>query len=79
MAKAVAGVVGPGEDAKPADLTNARELGRLFAMDGWVVLSGGRDAGVMREVNRGAKSVGGLTVGVLPSASSRAIRPMWIS
>jgi uncharacterized protein (TIGR00725 family) len=72
MAKAVAGVMGPGEDAKPADLTNARELGRLLANDGWVVLSGGRDAGVMREVNRGAKSVGGLTVGVLPSASSRA-------
>lgn len=26
----------------------------------------------MREVNRGAKSVGGLTIGILPSASSRA-------
>jgi uncharacterized protein (TIGR00725 family) len=64
--------MGPGEEAKPADLTNALELGLLLAMDGWVVLSGGRDAGVMREVNRGAKSVDGLTVGVLPRASSRA-------
>ncbi len=70
MPKAVAGVMGPGEDASPEVLSNALELGKLLAAAGWVVLSGGRDAGVMREVNRGAKLVGGLTVGILPSASS---------
>jgi uncharacterized protein (TIGR00725 family) len=63
--------MGPGEEAGPADLTAAFQLGRLLAQEGWVLLSGGRDAGVMREVNRGAKTVAGsLTVGVLPSASA---------
>jgi uncharacterized protein (TIGR00725 family) len=64
--------MGPGEEAAAQDLVNAHDLGRLLAEDGWTVLCGGRDAGVMREVSRGAKSVpGSLTVGILPSASSR--------
>jgi uncharacterized protein (TIGR00725 family) len=72
MPRPIAGVMGAGEEATPQDLANAYQLGRLLAEDGWTVLSGGRDAGVMREVNRGAKSVpGSLTVGVLPSAASR--------
>ncbi len=62
--------MGAGEEATAADLANAFELGKLLAADGWVVLSGGRDAGVMREVNGGAKSAGGLTIGILPDASS---------
>jgi uncharacterized protein (TIGR00725 family) len=63
--------MGAGEDATPQDLDNAYRLGRLLALAGWTILSGGRDAGVMREVNRGAKSVpGSLTVGVLPTASA---------
>src|SRR5262249_5995381 len=68
---AIAGVMGPGEGATAADLANAFELGRLLAAEGWVVLSGGRDAGVMREVSRGARSAGGLTVDILPGASAR--------
>src|SRR5262245_10946638 len=71
MPRPIAGVMGPGEFATDADLAYAFTLGQLLAKDGWVVLSGGRDAGVMREVNRGAKSVGGLTVGILPNASAR--------
>jgi uncharacterized protein (TIGR00725 family) len=64
--------MGAGDEATAQDLANAYQLGRLLSEDGWIVLSGGRDAGVMREVNRGAKSVpGSLTVGILPSASSR--------
>jgi uncharacterized protein (TIGR00725 family) len=64
--------MGPGEEATAQDLVNAYDLGRLLAEDGWTVLCGGRDAGVMREVSRGAKTVpGGLTVGILPSVSSR--------
>src|SRR5262249_47622262 len=70
MRRPIAGVMGPGEEATDADCANAFTLGQLLAEDGWVVLSGGRDAGVMREVNRGAKSVGGLTVGILPAASA---------
>jgi uncharacterized protein (TIGR00725 family) len=71
----VAGVMGPGEDASAKDRSDARKLGELLATDGWVVLSGGRNSGVMREVNRGAKAVpGSLTIGILPSASA-AIAP----
>jgi uncharacterized protein (TIGR00725 family) len=63
--------MGPGEGACLLDLEAAFRLGQSLAEAGWVVLSGGRDAGVMREVNRGAKTVpGSLTVGILPSASS---------
>src|SRR5262245_26442491 len=71
MPRPIVGVMGAGEDATAQDLGNAYRLGRLLAEAGWTILSGGRDAGVMREVNRGAKSVpGSLTVGVLPGASS---------
>jgi uncharacterized protein (TIGR00725 family) len=63
--------MGPGEEATPGDEADAFRLGALLAADGWVVLSGGRDAGVMRAVSQGAKTVAGsLTVGVLPSAGA---------
>lgn len=66
----VVGVMGPAEGADGASLAAARELGALLAREGWVVLTGGRDAGVMGAVNEGAKTVGGsLTVGILPTAS----------
>jgi uncharacterized protein (TIGR00725 family) len=68
----VVGVMGSGEEADEETLAHARELGRLIAAEGWVVLSGGRDAGVMRAVNAGAKQVpGSLTVGILPNARAR--------
>jgi uncharacterized protein (TIGR00725 family) len=71
MARSIIGVMGAGEGAAAADLANAVRLGELLARDGWVILTGGRDAGVMREVNRGAHRVPScLTVGVLPSTSS---------
>ena len=68
MSKFVVGVMGPGGGARDEDVSNARELGRLIAEEGWVVLSGGRNAGVMDAVSRGAKDAGGLTVGVLPTS-----------
>lgn len=65
--------MGAGEGADEQALAHARELGKRIARAGWVVLSGGRDAGVMRAVNAGAKEVAGsLTVGILPDARSRA-------
>jgi uncharacterized protein (TIGR00725 family) len=67
--RAVIGIVGAGE-ATAASLEAARELGRLSAANGWVVLTGGRAAGVMAAACAGAKEVpGSLTLGVLPSAS----------
>jgi hypothetical protein len=70
MRKPVIGVVGTSNDSSPA-VDVALKLGKLIALEGWIVLSGGRDAGVMRAVSRGAKEVpGSLTIGILPSQSS---------
>lgn len=53
---------------------NARALGTLVAARGWVVLTGGRDHGVMRAAAMGAKAptltVPGLTVGLLPDTGA---------
>lgn len=65
MSRLIVGVMGPG--GRPGDKVtgDAYELGRLIAEKGWVLLSGGRKEGVMDAVSRGAKTAGGLTVGVL--------------
>jgi hypothetical protein len=69
----VVGVIGAGENADEQAVANAYQLGTLLARAGWAVLSGGRDAGVMRAVNAGAKQVpGSLTVGILPDAATPA-------
>lgn len=73
MRKTVIGVMGPGDGADPEAIELAHELGRLIAEQGWVLLSGGRDRGVMKAVNQGAKQVpGSLTIGILPSAGEDA-------
>jgi uncharacterized protein (TIGR00725 family) len=57
--------MGPGDDTTVDAI--AFELGRLIAREGWILLTGGRNAGVMDAASRGAKSVpGSITVGVLP-------------
>lgn len=61
------GVMGPGEQATEADCQQAFELGRQIALAGWIVLTGGRNSGVMDAASRGAKSANGWTVGILPS------------
>ncbi len=73
MRKIVIGVMGAGATATSMDLANAYELGKLIAQHNWVLLTGGRKAGVMDAANRGAKSVGGLTVGILPSKDTEGI------
>jgi uncharacterized protein (TIGR00725 family) len=68
LRKPVIGVVGTGSvDTGPA-VTHAWELGKLIAREGWAVVSGGRNAGVMKAVTAGAKQQGGLTIGILPKA-----------
>jgi uncharacterized protein (TIGR00725 family) len=63
----VIGVMGASEPEQRT-LEAAHRLGRLLAEAGWVVLTGGRPAGVMEAACAGAKSVAGsLTVGILPT------------
>ena len=57
-------VVGPGE-ARPEEVAAAREVGRLLAEAGAVVLTGGL-GGVMAAATEGASAAGGLTVALLP-------------
>jgi uncharacterized protein (TIGR00725 family) len=54
-----------GSVADEKTAASARELGRLIAENGWVLVSGGRPTGVMQASVTGAREAGGLTVGVL--------------
>jgi len=66
MRRRIVGVMGPG-DGGPALEREAFALGALIARERWVLLTGGRAAGVMDAASRGAKSVAdSVTVGILP-------------
>lgn len=62
------GIMGPGEEATEAEVRLAFDLGAAIARQGWVLVTGGRRAGVMDAANQGAKSERGLVVGILPGA-----------
>ena len=66
MRKPIIGIMGPGGGATKKDNKNAYELGKAIASEGWILLTGGRNAGAMDEANRGAKSADGLTIGIIP-------------
>ena len=61
----IVGVMG-GAMVNAETLEKARELGGRIAREGWVLLNGGRNAGVMAASARGAREAGGLVVGILP-------------
>lgn len=73
MPKIIIGVMGPGNLATPQDLSNAEQLGQLIAQNGWILLTGGRQAGVMEAASKGAKIAGGLTIGILPNNNTDGI------
>ncbi len=59
------GVIGSGEHVPLDVLAAAEATGRQIAAAGHVLVCGGR-GGVMEAACRGAKSAGGLTIGILP-------------
>lgn len=63
----VVGVMGGGQADVSVEQT-ARQLGAAIARRGWVLVNGGRAAGVMAASAAGARREDGLVVGVLPSA-----------
>src|SRR5918912_3497136 len=63
-------VVGPG-DASDEQVQTAEEVGARVAEAGAVLVTGGL-GGVMEAACRGARSVRGLTVGLLPGSDRRA-------
>jgi len=72
MRKTIIGVMGPGQ-ATATDLQNAYHLGELIAQKGWVLLTGGRNVGVMDAASKGAKSANGLTIGILPGDNTDGV------
>jgi uncharacterized protein (TIGR00725 family) len=72
--RTVVGVMG-GALASPRVEEDAWELGRLIAEAGWVLLNGGRHAGVMAASARGAAEAGGLVIGVLPGDDWEGVAP----
>jgi hypothetical protein len=69
----VIAVIGDGRCSKD-EAEVAEAVGRLLAERGAAVICGGL-TGVMEAVCRGAKSVGGLTIGVLPGEDRAAANP----
>ena len=74
MSKVVIGVMGVGS-ATSKELHLAYDLGKSIAENNWVLLTGGRKAGVMDAASRGAKSADGLVVGVLPGGDTAFVSP----
>ena len=66
MRKPAIAVIG-GSSPTQAELKQGEEVGRLLAEAGAVLICGGL-GGVMEAACRGAKSAGGLTVGIIPGA-----------
>ena len=65
--KKIVGVMGAGHGALPSDVALAEELGEVLAREGFVLLTGGRAAGIMAAANRGAKRVvSSITLGISP-------------
>jgi uncharacterized protein (TIGR00725 family) len=75
LARKLLAIVGPGEGAPPDAVADAERIGELAARAGWVVLCGGRNAGVMAAAARGAALAGGIAIGLLPSPDHRETAP----
>jgi uncharacterized protein (TIGR00725 family) len=72
MTHAQVSVIGSGAE----HVANAEEIGRLLAERGCTIVCGGKGE-VMAAAARGARSVGGTTIGILPG-ESRAEANEWI-
>jgi uncharacterized protein (TIGR00725 family) len=64
--------------ADPEHEKNAREVGRLLASAGAVVLCGGLAEGVMEAVGQGVSEAGGTVIGILPGRD-RAAASRWLT
>jgi uncharacterized protein (TIGR00725 family) len=61
----IVGVMGGGS-ATAQDTEAAYRLGWSIAEQGWILLNGGRNAGIMEASAKGASDNGGITIGILP-------------
>ncbi len=61
------GVMGPGANATPSEISNAKKVGRIIASKDHYILTGGSNVGVMNAALEGAKEVDSRarTIGIL--------------
>ncbi len=62
-----------GGSADKQNIKNAYKLGKLIAENNWILLNGGRNAGIMGASAKGASENGGLTIGILPDSNSSRV------
>lgn len=74
VVRGVIGVIGESTFSDPAHEQLAEDVGRLIATAGHILVCGGL-TGVMEAACRGAKSAGGLTVGILPGPDRSEANP----
>jgi uncharacterized protein (TIGR00725 family) len=72
MLQRIIGVMGGGT-ADNHTCQMAFDLGKAIAENGWILLNGGRCAGVMHASAQGAKQARGLTIGILPDRDRGAV------
>lgn len=70
----IVGVMGGGK-AESRHEKDAFQLGALIARNGWILLNGGRNAGIMAASAHGAYENGGITIGVLPDSDTSYMAP----
>lgn len=68
----IIGVMGGGT-ASTENADMAYRLGCSIAKEGWILLNGGRSAGIMEASAKGAIDQGGLTIGVVPDDNDRQV------
>lgn len=73
MRRKIVGVMGAGEKATPEEKALADQLGQAIAQNNWILLTGGRNVGVMDAASQGAKAAGGLVIGILPSNNKQGV------
>ncbi len=69
MRKKIIAVIG-GAETNQKNLKTAEEVGRLIAERGAILITGGL-GGVMEYASKGAKSSGGVVIGILPGTDKR--------
>lgn len=65
-----------GDDAGAESRETAFEMGRRIAAEGFILITGGR-GGVMEAACRGAKTAGGMVLGILPGLDRNEANP-WV-
>ncbi|MGD1943244.1 MAG: cytochrome [Leptolyngbyaceae cyanobacterium] len=71
MTRILIGIIGPGATATAAETATASAMGAAIARQGWGLVTGGREVGVMAAASQGAHAAQGWVVGILPGETTQ--------